>query len=227
MDPDVELVVVTGAIGPRVIEGPGVTGRLIKAKGRILTLTADEAVACGLASGVAASIDDLPAHLGLETWHPESERAWHRVAGRAKAQRAREADARREAAERAQRAAVRSTYIERVMPEVKAIEERLSQLTARRKASEDAEAELERQRYWELATAVNDYNGAINQASLRRDSGYWYQRAKEIYDIRVAEISNRYHEKALELQMVRKEAEYGQRELTTRYKRLLDQIPPE
>jgi len=53
--------------GRIVLERNG-AGKEIKAKGRILTLTANEAVACGLARGIVPSLESLSGKLKLANW---------------------------------------------------------------------------------------------------------------------------------------------------------------
>lgn len=50
----------------RIVEGIAPGQRVIKPAGRILTLTSEEAVACGLANGICESVQDCDTLLGLE-----------------------------------------------------------------------------------------------------------------------------------------------------------------
>ena len=53
---------------PKVVEGTN--GRVIKRAGEILTLTAKDAVACGLAIGTAESVEAIPKIFGKPEWVP-------------------------------------------------------------------------------------------------------------------------------------------------------------
>ncbi|MDB5357409.1 MAG: hypothetical protein JWN24_3862 [Phycisphaerales bacterium] len=57
------------------MSGPG---KVIKSKGEILTLTADEAAECGLAS-IATDLTDLGKQLTGGEWHEANRRAWNLV----------------------------------------------------------------------------------------------------------------------------------------------------
>lgn len=76
MDADIQLVLVkeNGSKSVRLLsESPD--GTLIKEKGRILTLTGNEAVDCGLALGVASSLNDIRVILGIDAWHETTSRS--------------------------------------------------------------------------------------------------------------------------------------------------------
>ena len=66
MRTEIELGVVNQEGKPVVVEGRG--QRLLKAKSKSLTLTAQEAVDCGLALGVAQDISEAGKLLGLTSW---------------------------------------------------------------------------------------------------------------------------------------------------------------
>ena len=54
--------------GRKIIERNG-KGKVLKARGKILTLTGREAVACGLAKSVAANLSELGEHLKMPRWN--------------------------------------------------------------------------------------------------------------------------------------------------------------
>lgn len=68
MRTDVELRLMEGGDKPLVVRG-GDKGKLVKAEGKILSLDADQAVACGLAKGRAKTVDQANTVLGIERWH--------------------------------------------------------------------------------------------------------------------------------------------------------------
>ena len=67
MQTDVILRVVQQGGKPVVVSG-GTKGTLLKARGKILTLDARQAVACGLAMGQAESVDKCNTLLGITEW---------------------------------------------------------------------------------------------------------------------------------------------------------------
>ena len=231
METDLELTIVHRDGKPLVVDArSGSRGTPLKRRGEILTLTADEAVACGLARGIADSVYDIKTHFILAEWHETGQRAWHRITNAARAKRVRDLDAqRRQLAEieRAQRAAFRIAHIARLLPEIGRIEVKLVELAARRHAAEDVEHEAESQMQRELWAIADDRNSAMNRARFESDPGYWRQRALEIYDIQAANIRRRYHDKTLELRRIAKEAEYEEHQLIDRHEQLIASIPPE
>ena len=59
--------------------------KIIKSAGKILTLTADDAVAYGLAAGMAKNVSAVRDAMGLRAWHVADEGvAWKLVADRAR-----------------------------------------------------------------------------------------------------------------------------------------------
>ncbi len=68
MRTDVVLRVVEQNGKPVVVSG-GTRGRLLKAKGKILTLDGKQAIACGLAIGQADTVDKCNTLLGITEWH--------------------------------------------------------------------------------------------------------------------------------------------------------------
>jgi membrane-bound serine protease (ClpP class) len=92
MEPELELVVTAGDDGkPEISEAtaaPLFGTTPFKSKGRILTLTAPEAVQCGLAGGVAADVDGLHAAMGLSAWHKGDDAAWYVLSDAARQARA-------------------------------------------------------------------------------------------------------------------------------------------
>lgn len=66
VDPEFELTM--RKEGDKVVVERNGAGKVLKAKGRILTLTAKEAVSCELAKGIVANIDELGTRLSLTGW---------------------------------------------------------------------------------------------------------------------------------------------------------------
>lgn len=70
---DMVLGLVGGGAGAKLVEGKG--DKVIKRKGQILTLAGKEAVECGLALGLAGTIDQSKKLLGIKGWKVESGRS--------------------------------------------------------------------------------------------------------------------------------------------------------
>ncbi|MGN6368449.1 MAG: hypothetical protein ACTHN5_09330 [Phycisphaerae bacterium] len=90
---DVELALKADKFGKLrlVEETPGQEEegvKIIKEKGKILTLTGNEAVASGLSAGIVKGIDDIRAGLGVASWHPVAQQAAAYVQNHAKAEAA-------------------------------------------------------------------------------------------------------------------------------------------
>lgn len=66
VDKEIEIQLAQEGGKPVVREGVGAT--MLKRKGRLLTMTAKESVACGLAKDIAAGYDELGRKLGLAAW---------------------------------------------------------------------------------------------------------------------------------------------------------------
>lgn len=91
MEPDLELALVLEESGPKVVERiDALTAKVIKEKGRILTLTGRESLECGLAAGVAANVGELRAVLGPDTWHKAGDGGWETMLAHRRTQQARE-----------------------------------------------------------------------------------------------------------------------------------------
>src|SRR5262249_1425716 len=90
-------------------------GKVIKSKGQILTLTADEAAECGLAQ-VAPDIDAVGKSLTGGSWHEASHRAWNIATAMM---------------ERHRRETAKQQATERIRPQWNALEAQLAGLTAK------------------------------------------------------------------------------------------------
>jgi chromosome segregation ATPase len=81
MEPELELALTTGDDGkPEVLDAKGTSlfgTTPLKAAGRILTLTAGEAMRCGMAVSIAADVDSMREGLHLPAWHKASDDAWY------------------------------------------------------------------------------------------------------------------------------------------------------
>lgn len=88
IDTKMELYATQGPLGPSISEQTGPDATLIKAKDKILTLTAEEATRYGLAKAVARGTSDLGRQVGIEQWTSRGREGWEIMQSSASAQRA-------------------------------------------------------------------------------------------------------------------------------------------
>lgn len=88
IDTKIELYATEGPLGPTISEQkePGAT--LIKAKDKILTLTAEEATKYGLAKGIARGMSELGKQVDIEQWTSCGRQGWEIMQSSGAAQRA-------------------------------------------------------------------------------------------------------------------------------------------
>ena len=237
---EIELAVVQQGGEPVVIEPTtDNTGHIIKLKGQILTLTADEALACGLSEATVESNDDIRQHLGLESWHPTLTYARDYIIGKSRSEkrriviarqegeRAREEAERRAAAESAlkQRQDERQTIINRIAPTLSQIEVRLAELDAQAHAASQAEHELDAQQWHQLASLETEYYQLLDEANLSRypvgeirllEIEYQRQRSFiiEDYQRRTTDVRERRNRAVLEAEQLRRQ-----------HRQLVDSVP--
>jgi hypothetical protein len=81
MEPELELAIVQGEDHrPEVVEqgGNALFGATpFKSAGQVLTLTARDAVQCGLAAGMADDVEGLCKPLGISAWHKSDDAGWY------------------------------------------------------------------------------------------------------------------------------------------------------
>ncbi len=208
---EIELAVVQQGGQPVVIEpATDNTGRIIKLKGQILTLTADEALACGLSEATVASNDDIRQHLGLESWHPTLTYARDYVINKSRSEKRRAA---KESAFR-QRQDERQAVIDRIAPTLSQIEARLAELDAQAQAARLAEQELDAQQRHELASLETEYYQLLSVAAWSRDPhgesrllNIEYQRQRSFiigdYQQRLTYVRERRNKAVLEAEQLR------------------------
>lgn len=219
---------------PRIIEGRGgPDAHVIKRSGEILTLTAGEALRCGLSSGTVSSLPELREQLGIESWRQVHPDAWKYVLDRSRQEMKYVRMAREEAERQRALAAEREAYsqrreaqIDRVVPELQAIETRLAALDAQVAASNIAARELLTSHdaqlnalfaeYRRLRLDATRYANAL-QVISSVDANYVHERERIIsgYQMQLAEINERRNQAAFEAERLR-----------DRHRALADGIPP-
>lgn len=231
----VELMLVHDDEGrPRVVDStPDATGRIIKRKGQILTLTAEEALAYGLSSGTIESDDDMRVALGVESWRPTQTHLWDYVIEKPIAERRKAApfyelarhDAQAEHAKR-MRAARRQDYIDRVRPELEAIEKRLAELEQQFNAARLAEQEVLDKMQAHLQAMYDNHVKSRQQAARSNRSSWDIQRMDTQYEGRRADVIKSYEAKLNEIRRLEQVIRNEDRKLRQRIDALVSAVPP-
>jgi membrane-bound serine protease (ClpP class) len=172
---DLELCLVVQGGSPVVVESHRsrpCQGTVLKPAGRILSLTADEALRCGLARGIAVERARIPAIIGIEAWHEASDQPWHTVLNQSQGARRKVQE---QADEAAQNAAT-ARYAELMLPRVQQIQARLSELRGVVEAAFATESDLLKQRSTEIRQA---------------DASYQRSGDATLHQYKLAEIKNR------------------------------------
>lgn len=141
-------------------EGPG---KLIKAKGQILTLTADEAVECGLAK-ISPNMSDLGSQVAGGAWYEVSHRPFNTVLGTAASQKQRV----QELSAKLERQRARLEALKLIKPECTMIDHRIATLYAKAVADKDAIDNQTAQLKSATSTSARQ-NLQINISNLKAD----------------------------------------------------------
>ncbi len=222
MEPELELAVVQKDGRPVVVEGGPDKGKVVKEPGALLTLTAKEAAACGLAKGAAENMETLRAAMGIDEWHQTRGGGWYLMIQRGKENR------RQHSVEQWQ--ARKEAYLKSIADDVKRIDRAVDDARAKGRRAEKARAalleqqeqeeRLARREYWaerSLADRLEEQNPTL-AARLRA-------RARENYDFRLLDIRRRYQADIAQAEsMIDRLAEEIKRLLAEK-KRLLDAVP--
>ena len=174
--------------GPvRLLAGEVVGGKLLKAKGSILTMTAREASAAGLSIATVASLAELGGLLGYpaDQWHSAGRQGWAIMKASADSSRAREAEAQR-ATRGAQAATVKQVTADAIQKRLPVVRVALQAIDT---AAQEAKSQLEREQQ------------AVQYTSAAHSG--------ELYRQKQAEVQARYDQTAADLekrrQMLEKE----------------------
>ena len=167
-EPDLAL-----AVG--VIEGTktvtlGDTPKLLKKAGVPWALTANDAVACGLARGIAKNYRTLAVAAGPGQWRNVNGKGGTLLRREAAAYQQAQLDEKREA-DLAARKAAREAYLEKVAPKVAEIDAKIEELKTQGRTVEAELATLQNDYNQEVARANETYDRQINQLN-RNGEGY-------------------------------------------------------
>ena len=186
------LSVVTEGGKPVVVEGN--SGKPLKARGKILTLTASEATACGLANGVSQREEILNEALGIPQWQRAVDGAWSFMQARAQ-----EANTK---ARKNEKEAAKAAYMEAIAPALAKVDAQLAEARAAGRAAEATKASLKRQYDAELGGINAKYEEACLQAdryspAIALDLK---ARARQIRDVDIELLTARYQPQAILVQ---------------------------
>jgi ATP-dependent protease ClpP protease subunit len=219
-DGDLELSIVRDEDGtPKLVEGNPEGSTRIKRKNEILTATGREAAQWGMASGMAASVEELKAPLGLKVWHNADRRPGQMMAesGRIARQHLKEqveADSRR---------AQRSEYLRQLGPEVHALLDRAEKAKARALAADQALADLKRQYDADVAAIEEEYRRSTSGDGTRAAMALAQGRRQRA----LADLSNRVRPQKLSYEEKRNEAILEASQIHQRLKIVMANLPPE
>jgi len=184
-------------------------GKIIKSKGQILTLTADEAAECGLAQ-TAADIDAIGKSLTGGSWHEASHRAWNIAAAMTEQHR---------------RETAKQQATARVRPQWNALEAQLAGLTAKYSALQAEADKLTASTTSELHQIDSDYKDAVAQAAKLPDAKSATARAAEVRNTLIRKARENYQKKAAALTAEADSTRVQIEQLREREKQLLATLP--
>ena len=197
-------------------------GKLIKSKGQILTLTANEAAECGLAH-VVAGMTEMGKQVAGGAWYEASRRPWNAVIAAVALQRQRE----RDLMEQEQRWLARQTAMAQIRPEYEAIVRRVAELSTKINAARNAIEESTKRSTAELKQIDADYRQAIASARFQSDAVAAAARAAEMRDSRAAATRQNWQSQVASFQAQEDAAQKELAQLRIRAQQLLDSLPPE
>jgi ATP-dependent protease ClpP protease subunit len=205
--------------GKPVLSTTGV-GKRIKAKGQILSLTADEAAESGLAHPTTG-MADVGKQVCGGPWYEVNRRAWNATIGTVAMQRQRE----REQLRRQQLLIAQRNAYTRIKPELDSIDTRLTALAAKAVAADNAIADLTAKCNRELVQIDADYQQALALARYQNDPNAWIAHAVEVRNTRASEARQYLQANVARLQSESDAARLEIRLLHDRQDQLLATVP--
>ena len=221
---DLELAVVPAEDGrpPRLVEaGPDVTGTIIKKKGQILTMTAQEALDAGLSSGTIRDVAAIREGLGIKAWHNTGEQASSIMVSKAKEAKAQGADGSLPGL----KGSARAEYLRRNKPE---LDQLVTQIKEALRQASDADAaanKLRTQYSQELLTIRADLQREVSQANGTPNPVAAAERAKETARNRQEELRQRIGAEMARQEAARDEALARARALQAKGREILAAAP--
>lgn len=217
MDPAIELAVKTENGKPQVAKGGA--GKILKPKGRILTLTGKQALACGLAKAVAAEPPEAYKALGLKAWHRAEWGGWLQMTIAAK-----------KARQRLTRDSQHKAFLKKAGPQLAKIEAAMLKIQGDVKVTLATKAAIARQYGAQVAAVKYEYKQRRKRASRRalyapREAENLRDQALRTRQSKLQSLLARYHGRVLPLtaKVNSLKAEYGR--LSGQRKKLLAGAP--
>jgi membrane-bound serine protease (ClpP class) len=168
---------------------------ILKRKGQILTITASEAVANGLATAVAPDVAAARAALGLRAWHVADERPANLMEASARSLRA---DRARQA-ELLRRAMERRAYYKSAAVEARSLDQQIRRSIARCDALRGELLKLRDQRDAEAKDLQDAYNLKMKRASIAANPITTQKQLRQEYGEKVKAIEDRYRPRGEQL----------------------------
>ena len=200
-------------------KGPG---KLIKAKGQILTLTASESAECGL-THVAPDMSAIGQELAGGPWHEATRRPWRITVNTANAQRV----AAQQEQEKRQRARAREVAMTRLQPDLDKVARQIIALDAKATAAKNALVNLNKRANDAMAQVQADYDNANRTAGADVDPKAARKRAQDLANSRAAQIQKTYQDASSKLHAELEAAQLEANALRQRQQQLLATLPPE
>ena len=155
MNPNMQLFLIEKD-GKKTLAAQG-EGKLLKDKGKVLALTAKEAMECGLVKGTARNLESMHEAMGIEAWDRLPGKGWALMMGQA-------ALARRKL-QKQQEDQARAAQLEELSPELKKIDDKIANVRTDLRLA-NTEVNLLKGLYErEVAAALAEYERERNRAA--------------------------------------------------------------
>jgi ATP-dependent protease ClpP protease subunit len=197
-------------------------GKQIKFKGQILTMTADEAAACGL-STTARDMNAVGTDLVHGPWHEGSRRPWNAVISTMAAQKR----AAREQEEKRQRQLARNAAIKQIKPEMDAMTQRLITLDAKVQSINKEMSDLTDNANAQMQQVQADYDFAIRRANASVNSRAETKKAKDTANAKAQQIEKAFEDAKSKAQAEIDAAKLEADALRQRQQQLMATVPAE
>jgi membrane-bound serine protease (ClpP class) len=207
---------------PRIVEaGPDVEGQIIKKKGQILTMTAQEALDAGLSAGTVREIAAIRGELGLKAWHNTGDQASSIMASKAKEAKARGGDI----ADLQTKVSARLEYLRRNKAELDQLAGEINRALRQASDAEAAFNKLRTQYAQELLTIRADLQREVSQANSTPNPVAAAEKAKETARNRQEELRQRIGAEMARQESARDEALARARALQAKGREILAAAP--
>jgi len=218
LEPELVLSIIEKDGKPTVVEGN--KGKPLKARGKILTLTANEAVACGFADGIVDNVESMYVLLGIDPSRGLLRARWNLMLTQMQMVRQKEA--------LRQRQLQRKEYLQSIAPQLEKIDKQLAKIEADIRTANASKKMLERQYNLEVADIKARCDRTIRDAraaKVRRDISASYSaelihKAKGKQADKLSSLRQRYQPKATKIQNELNRLNEEQKRLSAEKKKL-------